>query len=364
MHEASEQVILKCKQCGVELTEDNSYERVDGVSCDCADCEQAFYDKLAEQMGFSLALYLCCVRYNVPCEPMLIPDTFKEKDFEGHEARWLWYLDTLMGSDKYLAKDGTIRGFSDGVKSMFRIFGKEMSERDFSRYCLTERETLEKLPGTVEQRERWGTQDITKGLPMTTAIYNQLDSNYKIKVSRYKGITIDEFMESTLRRLVKLEMAQEYLRSIGDFGGFDKVQKSIDNIAASEQLRKKDEKPVESLRMDALVVALEKFGCMENGDFLTYDELIEVMRDNFVKSKKYDYSLDVADQIVLDVLNAMRKNADLLPLAELPFELAAEDEYGEFEDKETEEEKKRKAFAGVTKVQFTSENKDDEGESE
>lgn len=359
MYEASEQVILKCKQCGVELTEDNSYERADGVSCDCADCEQAFYDKLAEQMGFSLALYLCCVRYNVPCEPMLIPDTFKEKDFEGHEARWLWYLDTLIGSDKYLAKDGTIRGFSDGVKSMFRIFGKEMSEKDFSRYCLTERETLEKLPGTVEQRERWGMLDIWSGLPVSASVYNDLDRAYETMRSRYRGITIDETMDATLKRIVKLRMAQDYLQSKGDAASFDKVQKSIDSILASEQLRKKDEKPVETLRIDALVLALEKAGLMESGELLTYDELLEVLPDKFMRKKKYGYSADVGDQVILDIINCMRQNADLPPIQDLPEEFAVVDEHGEFEPEETEREKENKRFLGITKVNVVKSDKGD-----
>lgn len=341
---------LKCKHCGVELTEENSYERADGISDFCVECEEEIYNQLVEQMGYSLALYLCCVKFNVPCEPMLIPDNFKEKDFESGAKRWSWYLDTLVNSDKFLAKDGNIRSFADGVTNIFRIFGKEMSEKDFSRYCQYERSQLEQLQGTAEQRQRWGTKDITKGLPMTTAIYNELDNAYKIKVSRYKGVTLDEVLESTLKRLVMLEMAQEYLRSIGDFAGFDKVQKSIDNISASEQLRRKDQKPVEELRIDALVTALENAGLMENGDLLTYDEVVEVLRDKFVKSKKYDYSLDVADQMMLDIINSMRYNADLAQIQDLPEEFAPIDEYGEFEPEETEREKEAKAFLGVTKV--------------
>lgn len=353
----NEQAVLKCKQCGTLLTEENSWERVDGVSCYCADCEQAFYDKLAEQMGFSLALYLCCVRYNVPCEPMLIPDNFKDKDFEGNEARWQWYLETLADSDKYLSKDGAIRGFGDGVKSMFRIFGREMSEKDFARYCLTEKERMENLPGTEEQRQRWGMLDIWKGLPVSTLVYNELDQAYETMRLRYRGITIDETMDATFKRIVKLRMAQDYLQSIGDAASFDKVQKSIDSILASEQLRKKDEKPVEALRIDALVLALEEAGLMENGDLLTYDELIEVMRDKFVKSPKYNYSLDVADQVILDVINSMRQNADLPTIQDLPEEFAAVNEYGEFEPEETEREKENKKYLGITKVNVVKSDK-------
>ena len=344
---------LKCKHCGVELTEENSYERADGISDFCVECEEEIYNQLVEQMGYSLALYLCCVKFNVPCEPMLIPDSFKEKDFEGGAKRWLWYLDTLVNSDKFLAKDGNIRSFADGVTNIFRIFGKEMSEKDFSRYCQYERSQLEQLQGTAEQRERWGTKDITKGLPMTTAIYNELDNAYKIKVSRYKGVTLDEVLESTLKRLVMLEMAQEYLRSIGDFAGFDKVQKSIDNISASEQLRKKDERPQEFYRIDSQLLALEKAGLYEDGKFLSYEETCKALLKFARKPNKYAITLDAADQMLLDFRNNMRKNNDWGEAEDLPADLMVKDEFEEFAKVESNNEKERKKYAGLTKIAKT-----------
>ena len=96
---------------------------------------------------------------------------------------------------------------------------------------------------------------------------------------------------------------------------------------------------------------------MESGKLLTYDELVEVLRDKFAKSKKYKYSLDVADQVILDIMNSMRKNADEPTLINLPEEYAAVDEYGEFEPEETEQEKEAKRYAGLTKVQIEKADK-------
>lgn len=347
---------LKCKHCGVELTEENSYERADGISDFCVECEEEIYNQLVEQMGYSLALYLCCVKFNVPCEPMLIPDSFKEKDFEGGAKRWSWYLDTLVNSDKFLAKDGNIRSFADGVTNIFRIFGKEMSEKDFSRYCQYERSQLEQLQGTAEQRERWGTLDIWEKVPLTSALYNQLDKDYEIMRSRYRGVTIDETMEWTLKRIVKLRKAQDYLQSIGDSASLDKVQKLIDSMQASEQLRKKDEKPVEAFRPDAWIDAFEKGGLMNGGQFLTLEETENAVV-NILKGKGYPQTLDCAYQLELNIINNALRNGDQSTIFELDENMKIQDNFGEFAKEESEEEKDAKEYAFLTPVRFSKKGK-------
>lgn len=337
-----------CHSCGTKLTEENS--RYEG-SPYCLDCESKTYDELRQKNGESLALFFTCLKYDVPLYPLLLSeDLFTADDI------WLAYIDLLDKNDKLLIGERAAT-FSDGETNLFRIFGKNMQAKDFSEFCKREKERLDKLPGTAEQRTKWGERNLWQNFPITTAVYNELDTQYDAMASRYKGVTIDDTMESTIRRVVKLRVVQDYLQSIGDAGSFDKVQKSIDSILASEQLRKKDEKPVEALRLDSMVLALENAGLMQNGDLLTYDELIEVFRDKFVKSPKYKYSLDVADQVILDIMNSMRKNADEPTLINLPEEYAAVDEYGEFEPKETEQEKEAKRYAGLTKVQIEKADK-------
>lgn len=343
---------LICKSCGKKLTENNSYERADGISDFCIDCEEQLYNELAQINGYSLALFFMCIKFNVPLFPLLIPDDFAEENFIGANGRWTWYNNTLFESEKNIKEDGSIVEFKDGETYLFRIFGRNLTATDFSQFCKYEKERLAKIAGTEKQRAMWGTRRLWQNLDMTNEIYQELDRRYETKMARYKGITMDEMLADTLKKICKLEVAQEYLQSIGDAGSFDKIQRSIDSILASEQLRKKDEKPVESLRLDAMVLALEKAGLMESGELLPYDELVKVLRDFTVKSKKYDYSLDVADQVILDVLNSMRANADEPLLTELEEKYAAVDEYGEFEPEETEREKENKKFAGLTKVQI------------
>ena len=62
-------------------------------------------------------------------------------------------------------------------------------------------------------------------------------------------------------------------------------------------------------------------------------------------------------QMILDVINSMRANADLPYIQDLPEEFAPVDEYGEFEPEETEREKENKRFLGITKVNILDDKK-------
>lgn len=330
-----------CTLCGAVLTDENC--RYEGAPY-CFECESKSFIAFEQTNGAHLALFYNCLRFDVPLHPLLLTE-----EFTGAADKWAAYLQILDENGKLWISDRPAM-FEDGETNIFRIFGKNMSEKDFATFCRYEKERLDKLQGTEIQREMWGVRDLWQNLPLTTEIYNELDRRYETKIARYKGITIDAMLSDTLKKICRLEIAQDYLQSIGDASSFDKVQKSIDSILASEQLRKKDEKPVEGLRLDALVNALEEAGFMESGDLLSYDELLVAMRDHFVKSKKYKYSLDVADQVILDVINSMRANADEAALTELTEEYAAVDEYGEFEAAETAQEKENKRYAGLPKV--------------
>lgn len=354
-----------CVCCGDPLDENNSFvsSTKNGINPYCVQCQQDYYEKLSEVCGAHLAIYLCCAKYDVPCNPLVLPEDLSSDDIknseEGKDGVWIYYLNKIVDTDLYNDEEEILPTFFDGVTNILRIFGKNFTERDFAKYVDYETRTPSALPGTIHQRRVWGTLPLYKNVPMTAERYAELDRRYEARMARMKGITVDAQLEDVQRRLCKISLAQDYLLSIGEVGGFDKLQKTADNIQAAEQLRKKDEKPIEALRIDALISALESFGLMEDGDFLNYDETVKALRDNLIKSKKYDYSLDVADQIILDILNNIRANEDLEILTALEEQYAAEDEYGEFEPEETEKEKAAKRYAGLTKVSIVK-NKEKE----
>lgn len=332
-----------CSICGKPLTDENSREN----AYTCLDCENKRFKQLEEANGTSIALFLMCGMVNLPLEPLILPYKFAEK--EGN--KWEVYCNLLKEKGK-LEKNGKLRGFNNGVCDIREIFGSKMSYTDFSAYVEAQQELINEQEGTEEQREQWGIRPLWQNLDLTTELYNELDRRFDAKISRYKGITIDEVLSDTLKKLCRLELVQEYLISIGDVTSFDKIQKSIDSIQAAEQLRKKDEKPIENFKIDAQIKALEDAGLVEDGKFFDFDTTRKKLL-NLTKSIKYNYPLDMVDQMIFGIKNNMMANANALMATELSPDLVFEDTNNEFEKKESEDYLEKTKFIGSVKVRPT-----------
>ena len=331
-----------CSICGAPLTEENSREN----AFTCLDCESKRFKQLEEKNGTHIALFLMCGMTDLPLEPMIIPDKFVEEQ----DDKWKTYTDLLKEKGK-LEKRGKLRGFIDGVSDLREIFGEELSQKDFANYVANEQEYIDQLEGTEEQRERWGTADLWRGVRMTTEIYDELDRQYENRVVSYKGQTITPQMEDTLIKVAKFNTIIDVLMAQGDSKTILDIQKTVDNLLASEQMRKKDEKPLENFRPDAWIVAFEQSGLMKDGDFLPLEEL-ESKLISVMKGKGYDQTLDAVYQLEMNILNNARRNEDLPTIFELPAEMEIKDELGEFATVESEEEKDAKNYAKMTKVRI------------
>ena len=343
---------LYCHRCGTSLTEENSREvstsfSSTGVSHWCLSCEQNYFDQLTEKSGRHLALFFCCITFHVPCKPIVLEGTSWEQEKDG----WIFYIDRLaeLGEDR---KGSKVLSFFDGETDLLRIFGREMSQKDFAKYILVERRRIDSLPGTPEQREKWGV-----GAGYTDEIYNELDRLYAARASSYVGQTITPQMEDTLIKTAKWNYKIDKLVEKGAFKAAKDLQSMVDSVLSSEQMRKKDEKPVEAYSIDAQVIALERAGLMEQGKFLKLDALQKVLVDNFFKAPKYDYSIDVVDHSLEAINRTMRLNADLFVPTEVPAELKVDDDLEECEPEETPEEVENKRFAGMAKITYTKENR-------
>lgn len=368
--------IYRCWKCGITLSNGNCRKSSDGITGYvplCIDCEEKWLADIAQVQGVYEGLFSACIAFNVPCVPRILDGV----DLTVIDSPWKAYLRLLKDNDEYSINE-IPRGFKDGVKSIFGVFGNDLQHKDFAARIKQEitkiqverkrkqqdeerlRKERENLGGTEKQIAKWGKLPIYKGLNWSQDLYDELDRIYETRASAYKGVDLNGQQQAILVKVAKNDAIYDHLMRTGLVKLATDIQKSTSQLLADENMRPKDKKPVEELRLDALVLALEEAGLMENGDLLTYDELIEVMRDNFVKSKKYDYSLDVADQMILDVINSMRANADLPYIQDLPEEFAPVDEYGEFEPEETEREKENKRFLGITKVNIV---KSDKGEN-
>lgn len=335
---------LICQKCGKELTPQNSRPvsseySITGVSVWCIDCEQEYFEKLAAISGKSFALFHCCAAFNVPCKPFV----FKKADYEEHDKLWIYYLDQLEEQGEDIKNDEVLT-FFDGETDLRRIFGSAIDQKDFVKYLLSEK----KMP-TLEQRQKWGTARIWGDMEMTADVYNSLDREYYARLSSFSGQTLTLQQENTLRTVAKNSVIQDYCMRNQQVKHASEIQKMTDTLLASEQMRKKDEKPVENFRIDSQIQAFEKMGLYQDGKFLGYEDTVKAIQKNFLCRKKYKYSLDAADQMILDIYNTMRRNSGLMAESELPEDLMQEDANGEFETEETEEEKERRNYAGLIK---------------
>lgn len=328
-----------CGSCGEELTDKNSV----GTACTCLPCQSKRFKQLEQRNGTHMALFLCCAAFDIPCEPMIAPVTLVNYESD----KWEHYL-TLLDEAGKLIQNDEYRRFEDGESDIRKIFGKTITETTFAWYVSEEQKRMERLPGTEAQRERWGVRDLWRGVPMNDDIYKELDHVYTVARKSYNGMNLSEQQENTLIYVTKMRVAASTLMSAGN-ADFTKLLKSADDMLGSEQMRRKDEKPMEDMRISGLVSALENNGLMKEGEFLTQDETARALC-GLLKKQKYDYSLDVADQVIFSILNAMRQNADMELLTDLPEELLVEDTHGEFLEEETEKEKESKKYAGLMNI--------------
>lgn len=326
-----------CQMCGEVKDPDSFYDRPHGLSPYCIECEQKFYDRQAETNGSHIALYNTCGAFNVPFFPEMLPDV---KEFLEIEDRWVFYNGLI---DERIHTPNGVLDYFDGETDIFRLFGEKLSQSDTAKFIAYSREAEAKLPGTAKQRDLWGTRDLYAGLECTDEVYNSLDNRLRKKMERYKNYTDAQQYENILK-LCKYDEMEEYLLSQGFTQDAQRIQKMREELMASEEMRRKDEKAQEAMRVDALVVAMETVGLMKDGAFFNFDELLDVFDKRFFKSKK-GHSTDATDQIIADIYNTMRKNAGLEAALVLPSDLRVEDVNDEFDEFMTDDEKTAYRYA-------------------
>ena len=334
---------ITCAFCGTMKEPEEYADRIHGKASYCLECEQNIFERIESESGLHLALFACCMSFNVPFLPLII-----DKEIESADSKWIYYLN-LLDEKGYYEKNDRILTFFDGGTNILKLFGRQLDDKTTAHFIEIETARLNALQGTAEQRAKWGTQDLSNKLPMTREVYDTLDVMYETRAAEYKGTTLSAQQQDVLIKVCKWNYVIDDLMRRGQFGFAEKLQKMVQSELAAECMRKQDEKPVEAMRLDATVVALEQAGLMKEGKFLTYDETMEAIRAWYEK-KKYNYSEDVCNQMILVSQNAMRANADMALLTELPEEDMIVDNYGECEPEETELEKAAKQYAGLSPI--------------
>lgn len=310
-----------------------------GADMETLESQQARYDTMARETSRSLALFYCCIAFDKPFDMLAVP---KEPDVA---ENWIAYCDNLR-LKKLDTKRGEPLGFLDGLTDITKIFGEGLSAGEFTKAVGNEKSARNRKIGTEKQRKAWGANSAKN--PYTAEDYDELDRIYDALASDLVaagGVSVKQ--EFILRDCAKMTLDRDKMRAIGQYDKAAKLNKMIQDNLSSEGLRKKDAKPIDDVRIDSLVEALEKKGLLKNGKQCDPDEMFQIL---FGRLPKYPYTKDAAEQMILINENRMRQNDGMAELTTLPPEMRLHDELGEFTETPNEQEKEAYEKLGLVKM--------------
>lgn len=342
-----------CARCGKPLNiyigrpQNEEWYAATGFTHYCIDCQQDYFDEIASRISKDLAFFYCCIAFNTPFFEEALPA-------EGYDEPWIKYLDTLR-----LKKMGEINGrplgFFSGQTDITKAYGIDIDKEDFVLFARMEKKGRDNRNGTQKQRDAWGIGP-NADHPYTDEDYEKLDKYYKAYGARLiSSGSVDPQQEHALRLCAILRLQMDDALAKGNVEKVAKLNKVIQENLASENLRKKDAKPLEDIRIDSIVDALERKGFMRNGRLLNYDQLLDKLRGEV---PKYQYTRDAADQMLLYIINTMQANEGLPEYATLPPDIHITDEHGEFAAKPNKREKETYEKLGLLRMQPPKEKKD------
>lgn len=178
-----------------------------------------------------------------------------------------------------------------------------------------------------ERRERWNN---TWGETFDDQSCRRMDYIHSMISEEYRGADSPR-LKLQLVKLAKLYFLQDAAIDSGNADLVKQYTDSINKILQMEGMRANDQKPVESIRPDALIDRLEKKG-------VTMMSQEEVARYITGDKGKYKTSIDIVDFIMLKWINTFRQNNGESELGMLPKSLQVEDLYGELQPRLTEKE--------------------------
>lgn len=334
-----------CVSCGRTLNKyigreaPEEWYAATGFTHYCLDCQEFYYDALAEKTGEALAYFYCCIAFNVPFEIEAVP-----RD-ENLKSPWIEYLDQLRRNTKSRGEE-ELRGFLEGITDITKVFGADLDGGEFGKVLSLEALGRAKKPGTAKQREKWGPGPSKK--PYTAKDYQELDRIYRaLSADLTAQGGLSDKQEYILKDCTTLEIEKQNYIEAGMIDKAQKINNMIQTNLASENLRKKDEKPIEDIRIDSIVEALEKKGYMKNGKLLSYEKLLEKLRGD---TPIYPYTKDAADQMLLYIINTSKANDGLPELSTLPDEYRIKDEHGEFAALPSQKEKEAYEKLGIIRM--------------
>lgn len=264
------------------------------------------FEALRAVIGTDAAIYVMCAYLDLPYDPDVTVRS------------WDGYLKSVR------AKNAEAR-FQDG-------------ETDI-------RSALEEGMADVDRWKReWGVGD--EESPYSAEDYRRLDEIFKTLAARLQGSGgYDAQQEFTLRNCSHMALLREKCIRKGDKESVSKAKdldKMISDNLAAENLRKKDEKPQQTARLDGIVEAIgRKYGV---GLFSTYDQVMEAIVRWLNEKRRYANSQDAAEQGLMAIINCTRNNSDMPILTETPSDVFLDQYAGEFDNSAGEREREKPVY--------------------
>lgn len=290
----------------------------------CISCQDKIYNHLAKSIGYKIALFICCAQFNVPYVPGVLEDS---KRFAQAKGAWGGYI-TALRAKKYDKRAGGQASFLDGITDFNTAFGGELPTLCVSDDML---EDADYTKGRAEQTRQWGPGP--DDAPYTQRDYDTLDATYDALTTDrpYRSEQCDLVIQDICRWTVERDRCMAHR----DYDNAKKIDAMIDKAKESEQLRKRDSLPQDSVRIDDIIQAIERAGI----PMMDYDELCETLANKAFHAQ-YPYTRDAADQMLLLIRNATAWNEGMPQVNRLPDEFAVQDPLGEFAEEPDEVEKK------------------------
>lgn len=175
--------------------------------------------------------------------------------------------------------------------------------------------------------DRWGEE-------WTDEEFIALERNYRNLANDNTDIFSDVAMH--LRDIAEWMLRRKKAIQFGDTKMVTSLNASIkQSFSMIKDAR--EQKAVAKRTVDGLVRRLEEKGMLKDGVMLL-DGVVDYIRNDH---GTYHMSKDVADGMMLSIINAMRFNNGVSELVELPEELRVQDLLGEFVDEPTYGEKQK-----------------------
>ena len=317
-----------CACCGARLTEKEVWRFPKSLGGGpvpyCGVCMEKMYKHTSSVLGYKLGLYMACHQFSMPYRPELL-ERAKALDPDGKKP-FTGYVLALKEAKADNFK-GWYQSFRDGITELTTAFGGAYDTLEIDDEMLSDEEYK---AGHLGQVKDWGLGP--KDRPYTQEDYDALDRYREALIENRVNLT--KQIDMAIRNICVMKLEQRYCIYNSDFAEAKRLEDIIKAEMEGEQLRKKDELPQDRVRLDDIVLALERAGLVGK----SYDELLDIFAKRLFHTK-YGYTRDAADQMLLYIVNATRTNEGYAELDRLPDDFAIVDNLGEFAEKPDETEK-------------------------